>query len=370
LTATIRAPFFELRNLQIATANQPSLFFGARISAGEGMDAKMRDKIINILRANMGRPLSGEEISKALLISRTAVWKHMRRLKQAGYDIRAVNRKGYVLCALPDLVLPGEIAAGLSTRSVGRRIIYRASAKSTNDIAKQAALDGCPHGTVVVAEEQVGGRGRLSRGWFSPMNRGLWFSVVLRPPFLPQEAPKLTLLMAAVLAEALASYPGVRVGIKWPNDILLGGKKIAGILTEMSAEMEAINYVVIGTGLNTNVPEDIMPAELRGKAASLNEFAAAPVSRARLLSAILATLEKIYDRTVESGFDFALGRWREYSITLGNKVRVSAPDGEFTGDAVDIDPTGALIVRRDFGRTEKVLAGDVSIRPAGSDGYV
>ncbi|MDR2007280.1 MAG: biotin--[acetyl-CoA-carboxylase] ligase [Acidaminococcales bacterium] len=330
----------------------------------------MRDKIISILREHIGSPLSGEEISKKILISRTAVWKHIRQLKQAGYDIQAVNKKGYILSALPDLVLPGEITSCLATRWLGRNIIYRGSVKSTNDIAKQAALEGCPHGTVIVAEEQSGGRGRLARGWFSPLHRGLWFSVVLRPPFLPQEAPKLTLLMAVVLAEALAVYPGVQTGIKWPNDILLQGKKISGILTEMSAEMEAINYVVIGTGLNTNTPEEILPVNLREKAGSLNDFAALPVSRARLLSGILAALEKIYDETIKSGFIPVLKRWREYSVTLGRKVRVDAPDESFAGEAVDIDETGALLVRRASGKLEKVLAGDVSVRTADGEGYI
>ncbi|MDR3348238.1 MAG: biotin--[acetyl-CoA-carboxylase] ligase [Acidaminococcales bacterium] len=330
----------------------------------------MRDAIINILREHIGTPLSGEKISKKLLVSRTAVWKHIQRLKQAGYDIQAVNKKGYILYSPPDLVLPGEIAACLDTRWLGRRIIYRTSVKSTNNVAKQEALDGCPHGTLVVAEEQTGGRGRLARGWFSPLHRGLWFSAVLRPPFLPQEAPKLTLLMAVVLAEALAIYPGVQASIKWPNDILLQGKKICGILTEMSAEMEAINYVVIGAGINTDIPEDVLPGDLKGKAGSLNDFAAAPVKRARLLANVLGTLEKTYDETVKGGFVPALKRWREYSATLGRKVRVDAPDGSFAGEAVDIDETGALLVLRDSGKLEKVLAGDVSVRMAGSGGYV
>ena len=330
----------------------------------------MRDKIVDLLRANQGKPVSGEEISRVLCVSRTAVWKQIQGLKNTGYNIEAIYKKGYILQATPNLLLPAEIAVKLKTRWLGHNIIYESQVSSTNDIAKQAALDGCPHGTIVLAEEQQGGRGRLTRGWFSPFAAGLWFSVVLRPPFLPHEAAKFTLLMAVAVAEALASYPGVSVGIKWPNDILLNGRKLVGILTEMNAQMEGINYIVIGTGININIAKELIPDDIIDKVACLSEFSAQPVDRIALLASILASLERLYDKVIEQGFSFVLEDWRRYSVTLGRQVRVLSQEETFTGLAVDIDDSGALLVRKDDGLVERVLAGDVSIRSVNGDSYI
>ena len=330
----------------------------------------MRGKIINLLRENIGRSVSGEELSRQLGISRTAIWKHVQHLKNAGYEIESVYKKGYILHSPPNLLLPGEIAVNLKTKWLGHNIIYQTSVKSTNDVAKQAALDNCPHGTIIVAEEQTGGRGRIDRGWFSPLGGGVWFSIVLRPPFLPQEAPKFTLFMATVLAKSLAKYPGLAVDIKWPNDILCQGKKLVGILTEMNAQMEAINHIVIGTGVNVCIAQDIIPAELQGKAGCVCEFVKEDVNRVKLLVTILKEFDLLYDRTLREGFDFMLGEWRKQCITLGRTVKVIAPDETFTGVALDIDETGALLVKNQEGEVRKVLAGDVSVRSADSKGYI
>lgn len=330
----------------------------------------MREKIIDLLRKNMGQPVSGEEMSQKLSISRTAIWKHIQALKQAGYDIQAVYKKGYTLYSSPDLLLPNEVLSKLTTKWLGRNILYQTSVDSTNSIAKQAAFDGCAHGTIVVAEEQVGGKGRLARGWFSPLGRGIWFSMVLRPPFLPQEAPKFTLLMAVALAQAFKKYPGVEIGIKWPNDVLLNERKLVGILTEMNAEMEAINYIVIGTGINVNVPKEIAPKEIQDKLVSLADFSDKPIDRVKLLTVILKEVEDLYDKVLQEGFSFVLQKWREVSITLHSRVKVIAPDETFIGMAKDIDENGALLVEKDDGTIQRVLAGDVSIRAANSDKYI
>jgi BirA family biotin operon repressor/biotin-[acetyl-CoA-carboxylase] ligase len=327
----------------------------------------MREKIIKFLRDNTGTPVSGEEISKQLHISRTAVWKHVQQLKQAGYDIKAAYKKGYTLYAPPDLLLPAEITARLTTKWLGRRIIYQNSLQSTNDLAKQIALDNCPHGAVVVAEEQTGGRGRIARGWFSPLGKGIWFSIVLRPPLPPEEASKFTLLMAVALSQTFAVYPGLPIGVKWPNDIMYEDKKLVGILTEMNAEMEAINYLVVGTGINVSVPRGIFPDDIKDKAASLNDFSPVPVQRVRLFADILKTFEDMYDKVLREGFAPALDEWRKYSVTLGRRVKVAAPGEVFCGQALDIDESGALLVERENGRTERVLAGDVSIRETKED---
>lgn len=330
----------------------------------------MREKIITLLRNNIGKAVSGEDISRNLSISRTAVWKHIQQLKNSGYDIESVYKKGYILHSPPDLLLPHEITASLKTKWLGHNIIYQHSVKSTNDTAKQAALDNVPHGTIIVAEEQKGGRGRIDRGWFSPLSQGIWFSVILRPPFLPYDAPKFTLLMAVVMAKALERYPGVKTGIKWPNDILYDDRKLVGILTEMNAQMEAINYIVIGVGVNVSVTESMLPDDIKDKATSLDIIKGAKTDRVKLLTEILKVLEDTYDKTVKTGFGAVLDEWRDNSVTLGRDVKVLAPDTQFDGKALDIDDMGALLVEKDDGSVEKVLAGDVSVRGLESGKYV
>ena len=234
---------------------------------------------------------------------------------------------------------------------------------STSNEAKRWAADGAPEGAIVICEEQTGGRGRLSRSWFSPAMQGIWFSLVLRPSFAPQEAPKCTLLAAVAICRAIREVTGVKCGIKWPNDILCSGRKLVGILTEMSAEMDAINYVVIGIGINVNVERQAFPVELRENATSLAEEAGSSISRLSLLLKVLQEMEAWYDISQEKGFAAVLAEWRNLSVTLGNRVFVVAPDKSFEGIAEDIDSDGALRVRIGS-RVERVLAGDVSIRPA------
>lgn len=196
----------------------------------------MRKKILAILRSSGSIPVSGERLAEKLELSRTAIWKHIQVLKQEGYVINAIAKKGYVLEGAPDKLFPSEIDAFLKTKWLGKQLTYKETVTSTNEVAKSLALAGAANGLVCVAEEQTGGHGRLSRGWFSPRGKGLWFSLVLTPPFLPEEAPKCTLLAAVAVVKAINKYKGVEASIKWPNDILLEGKKLVGILTEMNAE--------------------------------------------------------------------------------------------------------------------------------------
>lgn len=326
----------------------------------------VRDQILNWLRESHGEPISGEAISKRFGVTRAAIWKHMQALKDEGYQIETVGRKGYRLAGTPDKLLPAEVLAGLKTRWLGKQLIYHDQVTSTNDLAKRAAFDGCAHGTVVVAEAQGEGRGRLSRGWFSPHGKGVWFSCVFRPTFLPQQASRCTLMAAVALARAFERYPGVAVGIKWPNDILtLEGKKLVGILAEMNAEMDAINFIVIGMGVNVNLLPEDFPAELQPLASSLQQLGGGePISRKKLLQVMLEELEAAFDEVSKTGFAALLDDWRKRSITLGRQVSVIAPEETYTGVALDIDQQGALLVRRDAdGTVEQVWAGDVSIRP-------
>lgn len=328
----------------------------------------MRTEILNVMRKRAPEPVSGEELAKELGVSRTAIWKNIQVLKQEGYKIMAVTKKGYVLEGVPDKLLPAEIGQKLKTKWLGHELHYVETTDSTNIMCKTYANQGCANGTVCVAEEQTGGKGRLSRGWFSPRGKGLWFSVVLQPPFLPEEAPKCTLLAAVAVVKAVNSYKGVKAAIKWPNDILLEGKKLVGILTEMNAEFGHINYVVIGIGINVCVPKNLVPDELRDSAISLADKAEETIDRVELLAKVLANLEELYELVLKDGFQPILAMWRTYSTTLGKMVKVIAPDRTYVGKALDINEEGILLVQKVDGSIEEVLAGDVSIRPAQSKG--
>lgn len=323
----------------------------------------MRTKILEILRKCPEEYLSGEEISRQLEVSRTAIWKHMQTLKQAGYEIEAHPRRGYRLQNRPDLLLPYEIRETVGSKILGKKdIFYFSDIESTNNEAKKQANLGCPEGSIVLSESQNKGRGRLSRGWFSPQGKGIWLSIVLRPPFNPYDAPKCTLLAAVAVTKAIRKVTQVECGIKWPNDILYQGKKIVGILTEMSAEIDAINHVVIGMGINVNIDQEEFPVELREIATSLSVVKGQEISRLSLLNAILMELEEMYSKVVELGFVEMLDEWRQLSITLGKNVNVVGSGRDFSGLAINIDQDGALLVETSE-CVERVLAGDVSIRP-------
>ena len=323
----------------------------------------MRSSILDLLRQAEGAYISGEEIARQLSVSRTAVWKHMHELKLAGYAIESHSRSGYRLLQTPDLLLPNEIKNGLATKAFGREIKYYKEVASTNNEAKQWAANGAQEGTIIVSEAQNGGRGRLSRGWFSPTQQGIWFSLILRPGFLPQEAPKCTLMAAVAIVKAIRRHTGITAGIKWPNDILYQGKKIVGILTEMSAEMDGINYIVIGSGINVNTKLEEFPEELRSIAASLAMITGKKISRLELLRAVLLEMEELYEKVGQEGFAPVLAEWRQHSVTLGQQVNVIGINESFAGRAVDIDEDGALLVESGE-KVKRVLAGDVSIRPA------
>jgi BirA family biotin operon repressor/biotin-[acetyl-CoA-carboxylase] ligase len=322
----------------------------------------VRTSILNMLRKYSNEYLSGEEISKQLAVSRTAIWKQIQTLKQTGYGIEAHPRKGYRLKSVPDRLLPDEIRDHLSTTILGKQeIYYFDDIDSTNNEAKKQANLGCHEGAIVLSEMQNSGRGRISRSWFSPAGKGIWLSVILRPPFHPYDAPKCTLMTAVAVTKAIRRVTQVKCGIKWPNDILYEGKKLVGILTEMNAEMDVINYVVIGMGINVNIEQQEFPGELTEIATSLSLATGQTVSRLSLLQEILIELEREYNNVIQHGFSPVLDDWRKLSVTLGQTVDVLGGNKQFSGLAVDIDNDGALLVQIED-RIEKIIAGDVSIR--------
>lgn len=322
----------------------------------------MRNEILEYFRKANGNYVSGEQISRDLNVSRTAIWKHINILKSRGYIFESSTRKGYRLIYAPNLLTSLEIASVLHTETLGKKVVYFESTPSTNEEAKKIAREGAEEGTIVVAEEQTTGRGRLTRHFYSPFAKGIWFSVIFRPTFFPMEASKSTLLAAVGVCRGIRRLGLADAGIKWPNDILYHGKKLVGMLCEMSASMEKIDYIIMGIGINTGMEEKEFPEDFRGHATSfLNE--GVNVSRRDLLAAVLAELEAEYKLAQTEGFGRVLDDWRKLSVTLGEEVRVIFGNDNYTGKAVDIDDDGCLLV--DTGReVRRVMAGDVSIRPA------
>lgn len=321
----------------------------------------MRSDVLELLR-EAGGYVSGEKMAEQLGVTRAAVWKKIAALRDAGYDISSAPRSGYILRSAPDRLIEPEIVKGLQTKLVGREIICYDAVDSTNIVLKELARQGAENGTVVVADTQGSGRGRMERTFFSPPGKGIWVSILLRPDFLPQEAPKCTLMAAVAVAQAMEKF-GLRAAIKWPNDILHDGRKLVGILTEMSAEMDRVNYIVIGIGINVNIAEEDFPEELRPIATSLMQMKGEPLSRVAFLQELLRALDVLYADVQRAGFAPVLAAWKKYAVTLGQQVRVLGPGGEtFEGTAADIDTEGALLIDTEEGQ-RRVLAGDVSIRP-------
>ncbi|WXJ80831.1 Bifunctional ligase/repressor BirA [Moorella humiferrea] len=327
-----------------------------------GMEGS-KHQVLDYLRRHRGEYISGEELSRQLAITRTAVWKHIQALRREGYRIDAQTRRGYCLLGTPDCLYPEEVAVGLKTSWLGRQLYYYDEVGSTNQVAKELADNGAPEGTVVVAEAQSGGRGRRGRLWLSPPQKGIWFSLIFRPRVAPTQASQLTLLAAVAVAAAVRKYTGLPPGIKWPNDILLGGRKVCGILTEIKAEMDAVEYIVQGIGLNVNAEADDFTPDVRPYATSLFLELGRRVARLPLFQEMLYQLEKWYERWQEEGFEPVRSAWKEASVTLGREVAVNSWREVTTGVAVDIDVEGALKVRTAGGEVRRFTSGEVTLRP-------
>jgi len=324
----------------------------------ETSDQTSEEMILALLTDGADQFTSGEALSGKLGLSRAAVWKHVESLRRKGYRIEAVSSKGYRLLEIPDRLTPLELTAHLETEEIGRTIHYRDSLESTNELAFQLALEGAAHGEVVLADQQTRGKGRRGRSWVSPPGKNLYCSVILRPELIPQRAPELTLVAAVAVAAALREF-GAEAQIKWPNDLLLNGRKVAGILTELSAEQDRIHFAVLGIGVNLNGEPSEFPEELRTTATSVRHELGTPVVRAAFAAAMWAHLEEWLRRHGERGFGPVRDAWKEISATLGKKVLVKSERIELQGVAEDIDETGALLVRTAPGIVERVVAGDL-----------
>jgi BirA family biotin operon repressor/biotin-[acetyl-CoA-carboxylase] ligase len=318
-------------------------------------------KILSALRENPDG-VSGAELAEQLKISRAAVWSRIEELRRVGFDISASPHFGYRIVGEPDALLADDLLARLGkTKVIGRDIRVFEQTTSTNDVIEKLARDDVKEGVIVFAESQTKGRGRLGRKWISPAHKGLWFSILLRPDLRPQETTQLTVASATALRRAIQSETGLKPEIKWPNDILIGGKKVAGILTELSAELDKVRYVILGIGIDVNLDAGEFPAELKKIATSLKIEAGETISRAELATAILRELDKDYWRVCGHFFADVADEWESGCATIGKNVTVHIGDRKIRGRAESLDDDGALLLRTEHGRLERITGGDVTL---------
>lgn len=304
--------------------------------------------------------LSGEDLCERLGVSRTAVWKHIKQLREHGYTIDSASNRGYHLVSAPNTPLPFEVNPLLTTKRVGRTFHYLEETDSTNRVASQLASEGAPEGTVVVADTQSAGRGRMQRVWFSPPGQNLYLSIVLRPQVLPLQVPQISLVVGISLCRTIARmFPTLKPQAKWPNDIFFGGRKLAGILCSMVAEMERVQHIVVGIGINVNVAD--FPPEIKEAATSLRLEGGEEVSRPAFLAALLGDLEKAYDQWLEQGLPSFLDEWNTVSLLTGRTVTVETLGQEVRGLVTGVSQTGTLILQLADGITKEIVGGDVHV---------
>lgn len=326
----------------------------------------MKAEILTLLR-NSREYVSGQDLCARFGVSRTAVWKAINQLKEEGYEIEALQNKGYILRSYPDILSKNEIASRLGTKWVGKNLYYYEDTDSTNADAMRLGEEGAEHGTLVVANHQNKGRGRRGRVWQSPVGTTISMSFLVKPEIAPGKASMLTLVMALAVAKGIEEACDLSTAIKWPNDILVNGKKVCGILTEMKAEMDYIHGVIIGVGINVNV--ESFPEDLQSMATSLILEKGRKVSRAEVIERVAENFEEYYEKFMETE-DLSLLRdlYEERLISKGKAVKVLDPQGEYTGISKGITNTGELVVETRDGKEQQVYAGEVSVR--GIYGYV
>ncbi len=325
----------------------------------------MKAEILALLRESDAY-ISGQELCSRFGVTRSAVWKAIHQLKKEGYEIEAVQNRGYKLVKA-EVYGENELRSRIHTAWAGAELHFYQTTASTNLLAKQAGEEGKPHGALFVADEQTAGRGRRGRSWQSPPGANIYFTILLRPPIAPEQAPMLTLVMAHSVAAAIRRLTHMEAGIKWPNDVLLDGKKTCGILTEMSLEREYIHYVVCGVGINV-APQEF-PEEIRGHATSIEAAYGQSISKGELLQYVMEELERDYDAFLAAGdLSPLLESYNKLLVNRNRRVRVLDPKGEWEGKARGINARGELLVERSGGTVTEVYAGEVSVR--GSCGYI
>jgi BirA family biotin operon repressor/biotin-[acetyl-CoA-carboxylase] ligase len=317
------------------------------------------DKLIHLLVKNATVVVPGPKIASEIGVTRSTVWTWIEKLRALGVEIKGHPASGYQLAKLPDILAPSLIRPEIGENEIGHRIVHYFRTDSTNVIAARLATEGAPHGTVVVAEEQTAGRGRFGRSWFSEKSSGIYASIILRPPLAPSSAPAITLLAGVAVHRALSASTALPFDIRWPNDVLVNGKKVCGILTEMSAELDRLHSVVLGIGVNVN--HSRMPEELAAIATSLRIELRKLISRAHLLVAVLKEVERQYHVLLAEGSAPIARAWAAASsFAEGRRVRVVVNGGDYTATTAGLEPTGALRLRRDSGEVISLVSGEVT----------
>lgn len=326
----------------------------------------MKTEILKALK-NSDTYLSGEQLSQKFGVSRTAIWKYIKQLREEGYEIESVTRRGYRLLQTADRITASEILSRNQASWVGKSIEYFEVTDSTNQRIYDFAEKGREEGLLAVAEEQTGGKGRRGRSWVSPPGTGIWMSLLLRPKVEPQKASMVTIVAALAMTKAMEKITGMEIRIKWPNDVVLNGKKVCGILTEMSAELEEIHYIIVGIGINANT--ESFPEDIQDRATSIYLESGKKVERAAFIAEFCVQFEQYYERFLAMGnLAFLKEEYESYLINIGREVKIIKKKEERVRKALGINELGELIVAKSDGTTEIIFSGEVSVR--GLYGYV
>lgn len=326
------------------------------------MNLNAKDELLRRLLIADGEPISGQEIADEFSLSRTAIWKYVKELELEGYEISSIRKRGYILTKSPDLLNAANIHKHLMTETIGRTIQHFSTLPSTQLIAHDEAQNGAVSGTVVIAEEQTAGRGRMARQWSSVSGKGIWMSVIIRPTLTPQQAPQMTLVAAVAVTRAIQEITGQEPDIKWPNDILIHGKKVTGILTELQTDPDRVKSVILGIGMNVNQDETDFPDELKEIATSLKICTGETIDRARLVAKVFSFLE-LYTKMYEKhGFGPIKILWEGFSNTTGKRIRAVMLNETIVGKALGISDEGVLEVLLDDGSVRGIYSADINIQ--------
>jgi BirA family transcriptional regulator, biotin operon repressor / biotin---[acetyl-CoA-carboxylase] ligase len=325
------------------------------------VQSEIRKKLLDAFSNSQEEFLSGQVLADLAGCSRTAVWKHIEELRKEGFELEAVRRKGYKIKKTPERVTADEIRLGLKTEFMGRHIHSEEVVDSTQKVAQRLVLEGAPEGTIVIAEEQLSGRGRMDRKWHSPKYTGIWMSVILRPNLPPAKAPQLTLITAVAVVQTIEEITGMTPEIKWPNDILLKGKKLTGILTEMQADADRIHSIIIGIGINVNQKLEDYPEELKQIATSIAIEYGKKLERAEIIKVLLVKLEKLYSLYLDQGFYPIKLLWESYAISIGKKITARTITGSIYGQALGITDEGVLMIEDASGKNHHVYSADIEL---------
>ncbi|GEK34138.1 biotin--[acetyl-CoA-carboxylase] ligase [Kurthia sibirica] len=325
------------------------------------MSGTIKHEILKKLQHAGTEPTSGQALADQLSVSRTAIWKYIKQLEADGYSFETIHKKGYILKNEPNLIDAARIKAALDTPTFGQAIHYFDTLPSTQPVAHQLAQEGAAAGTVVICEEQTAGRGRMQRQWVSQKGKGIWMSVILRPDVPPYEAPQFTLVAAVAIVKAIEDVVGISPKIKWPNDLLIDSLKITGILTELQADPDYVNALIMGLGINVNHMADDFPDDIKDIATSLKIQSGKEIDRAHLVARILYYLEFYSDKYVAEGFIPIKKEWENYSCTIGQKIKVTTVKEVFHGVAVGITNDGVLKVQLPDGETKSVYSADIEL---------